>query len=413
MRAGGACPRVRAGIIAAAPGDKPAGPAYAARMIAAPLLFVAFCSYGDGVPSAWGGVPLIDLTDEVDRQIVVDREARQYLGHVTTVRPGGGNVVFAAYPQGHGRGPIVLKRSDDGGRTWSDRLPVPENWADSKEVPTLHRVTDAAGAERLILWSGLFPARIAVSEDAGGTWSPLRDPSPGLPDWGGIVVMGSVVETGPGEHLGLFHDDGRFRGPGGRRTEAFTLLRTRSADGGRTWSTPVAFYASEDVHLCEPGAIRGPDGTLAILLRENRRRANSHVMFSDDHGESWTDPRELPAALTGDRHTAVRVPGADGEPDRFFISFRDTAADSPTRGDWVAWVGTWEDLVESRPGRYRVRLKDNLHRWDCAYPGVELLPDGTLLAVTYGHWDEGEAPYILAVRLRSGELDARAAAVAR
>ena len=373
-------------------------------MIAAPLLAL-LCSVpgGDGLPSAWGGVPLVDLDGDVARQTVVDREPGQYLGHVSTTLLGDGKTVLAAYPKGHGRGPIVLKRSGDGGRTWSDRLPTPENWATSRETPTLHRVTDADGVERLILWSGLHPARLAVSEDDGASWSPLKP----VGEWGGIVVMGSVEEVGPGDYLGLFHDDGRFLTANGQRSEAFTLLQTRSADGGRTWGEPRAIWSGSDVHLCEPGAVRSPDGeTLAILLRENRRRKHSHVMFTDDGGENWTEPRELPPTLTGDRHQAVRVPGDEGPDGRLFVSFRDTAEGSPTRGDWVAWVGTWEDIVQNRPGQYRVRLKDNLKAADCAYPGVELLPDGTILAVTYGHWEAGAEPYILAVRLRLGELDA-------
>ena len=30
---------------------------------------------------------------------------------------------------------------------------------------------------------------------------------------------------------------------------------------------------------------------------------------------------------------------------------------------------------------------DNKDSWDCAYPGVEVLPDGTIVSTTYGHWD--------------------------
>ena len=56
-------------------------------------------------------------------------------------------------------------RSPDGGLTWSERLPVPENWATSQEVPTLFRMEDGEGTRRLILFSGLYPIRRAVSED--------------------------------------------------------------------------------------------------------------------------------------------------------------------------------------------------------------------------------------------------------
>ncbi len=199
----------------------------------------------------------------------------------------------------------------------------------------------------------------------------------------------------------MFHDDGRFFTEDGKNTGVFTLYQTFSGDGGLSWSAPEVIWSGSDVHLCEPGMIRSPDGkTLAILLRENARRKNSHVMFSEDEGKTWSEPRELPGALTGDRHTAVSTP--DG---RLFISFRDTTRKSETQGDWVAWVGTWEDIVEGGEGRYRVRLKDNKHRWDCAYPGVEMLADGTIVAVTHGHWEEGAEPYILAVHLTMEELD--------
>ncbi len=349
-------------------------------------------------------IPTLDLAGETHRQVVVDREPGQYLGHPTTVLLEDQRTLLTVYPKGHGRGALVMKRSDDAGLTWSERLPTPENWATSLEVPTIHRVVDATGKKRLIVWSGLYPARLAVSEDDGRTWTPLKK----VGDWGGIVAMGCLfpLKTGPGHYAALFHDDGRFFSADGQRADPvrFTLYQTRSTDGGLTWSFPEAIWSGTDVHLCEPGAIRSPDGKqVAVLLRENRRKKNSHVIFTDDEARSWSAPRELPAALTGDRHTAQYAP--DG---RLFISFRDTTLESETAGDWVAWVGRYGDIVHGWEGQYRVRLMDNHKAKDCAYPGVEVLPDGTFITTTYGHWTPNASPYIVSVRLKLEELDALA-----
>lgn len=346
-------------------------------------------------------IPLIDLAAEEHRQVVVDREPGQYLGHPTTVLLEDCRTILCVYPKGHGRGAIVFKRSEDGGLTWSQRLPTPPNWETSQEVPTLYRTVDRAGRRLLVLFSGLYPIRMALSEDDGRTFTELKP----IGDFGGIVAMASLIRTRQGAYLGFFHDDGRYLRNSGR-VEAFQVYATRSEDGGRTWSQPRSIASHPQAHLCEPGALRSPDGRqIALLLRENSRRYNSFVVFSDDEGETWSQPRELPGALTGDRHTAKYCP--DG---RLFISFRDTTLKSPTKGDWVAWVGTYADIIRGREGQYRVRLMDNHHAWDCAYPGVEVLPDGTIVTTTYGHWAAGQSPYIVSVRLTLQELDQKAPA---
>jgi len=51
---------------------------------------------------------------------------------------------------------------------------------------------------------------------------------------------------------------------------------------------------------------------------------------------------------------------------------------------------------------------DNTKGADCTYPGVELLPDDTIVTTTYGHWTEGELAYVVSVRLKLAELDAKA-----
>jgi hypothetical protein len=355
-------------------------------------------------------IPTIDLAGETQRQVVVDREKGQYLGHPTTVLLEDHRTMFAVYPKGHGSGAVVLKRSDDAGLTWSDRLPTPENWATSQEVPTLYRTVAPDGHRWLIMFSGLYPIKMARSEDDGLTWTPLEP----IGDFGGVVAMASCVRLEGGAYMALFHDDGRFikGGPGrhraspaGERTDTWTVYKTLSSDGGLTWGAPVPIAKwTNGPHICEPGAIRSPDGKeIALLLRENSRTYNSMVMFSRDEGKTWTPPRQVPASLTGDRHVGRYAP--DG---RLVISFRDTTRQSPTKGDWVAWVGTYEDIKEGREGQYRVRLMDNHRGGDCAYPAVERLPDGTFIATTYGHWTKGEAPYIVSVRFKLAEIDARA-----
>ncbi len=87
-------------------------------------------------------------------------------------------------------------------------LPAPDNWATSRGVPTIHRVVDPLGIKRLIMWLGLYPARLAVFENDGQTWTPLKS----VGDWSGTIVMGSVVELidTPGHYFAMLHDDGRF-----------------------------------------------------------------------------------------------------------------------------------------------------------------------------------------------------------
>jgi lysophospholipase L1-like esterase len=359
-------------------------------------LFVSLLALS-AVLYAQAPVRWLDLDGDAARQTTVSRVPGKYQGHPTTVLLADGKTMLCVHPEGHGKGPIVLQRSSDAGRTWSEPLPVPENWATSQETPTIHRCVDPrTGTERLVLFSGLYPIRSSTSADLGVTWTPLAP----IGDYGGIVAMASVTKLANGDYAAFFHDDGRFFHEGGKRSH-FTIYQTLSSDGGLTWSAPVTVWSGEDMDLCEPGVVRSPDGKrLAMLLRENSRKKPSQIVFSDDEAKSWSAPRDLPLALCGDRHVGAYAP--DG---RLLVSFRDVMSGSPTKGDWVAWVGTFADLENGREGQYRVRLSRNWHAWDCGYPGVEVLADGTFVLTTYGHWEAAQTAFVRAVRLRLTELD--------
>ena len=369
-------------------------------------------------------IPYLDLAFDTSRQIVVDREGGIYFGHPTTVtvEDDQAETVLAVYPLGgHGKGETTIRSTKDGGKSWSSRYPAATARGRVEEVPTIHKVYDASGKERLILFTGLYPARMAVSEDKGQSWAPYKQ----LGDWGGIVVMGDLIpiknqpgdpEYAPGKYLAFFHDDGRFISGSNeiyQDPQKFILYKTRTNDGGLTWSYPEVILEDSLRFICEPGLVRSPDGKeLAMLLRENSRRYNSQIMFSQDEGETWSDPKPLPRELCGDRHV-IRY-NSDG---RIVVVFRDRqrrTAKGPTEGDYVAWVGTYEDLVAGNRGQYRVRLLKNYKEYDCGYSGQELLDDGTFLATTYLQYrieDDGNNS-VVAVKFSLDELDGMLAEVA-
>ena len=361
-------------------------------------------------------IPLVDISSELSYQTIIDIESGQYLGHPTTVSLDDGNHILIVYPKGHGAGAIVYKESLDGGVSWSNRLPVPSSWSTSGETPTIYKLEYSGESSRLILFSGKYPIRSAISEDNGLNWSELEP----IGDFGGQVAMSSLVKLRNGHFMAFFSDDGRYidgsgvdgpepdYGPDYNATDTiFSVYSTISEDNGLTWSIPEVMLRSNQIFLCEAGAIRSPDGNqIALLLRENKRAVNSHIIFSDDEGVTWSVPRELPAALTGDRHVAKYL--GDG---RVYITFRDRALQvNDTHGDWLAWIGSYDDLRYGAQGEYRIRLMDNKASTDAAYAGVEILPDGTVFSASYGHWVEGEQPYIVSVKVKPNHIESLIAA---
>lgn len=331
-------------------------------------------------------IPVIDLSLDQGRIVSVDRENGQYLGHPTTVLLPDGKTIYAVYPKGHAAGALVLKRSDDGGMTWSDRLPVPENWKTSKNPPSIHRLEGPDGKSRLIVLTGSaenkkedLPVRMSVSEDDGRTWTPLAPIGDGV-EYNAIVAASCMLRLKDGRYMTLHHSD-YLSGPEGRRN--MKLYKMLSPDGGQ----------------------------IAVLIRDNSRFrrgvSQSYIIFSNDEGETWTPARALPPVLAGDKHVAKYAPEG-----RLVIVFRDMDFASPTRGHFMAWIGTHEDLLKNGNGQYRVKLLNNFEGADCGHAGLELLPDGTFVAVTYVrdvlYVRDGKRSArhsVVSVRFRLDELD--------
>jgi len=348
-------------------------------------------------------LPVVDLSAETQRQVVIAAGTPEvYQGHPTTTLLADGKTLLAVWCINHGGKAGPMARSDDGGKTWTrldDRLPA--GFTEHQNCPSIYRMTDREGKERLWVfsaWIGRFgqPMPSIMSEDGGQTW---KEMPPLGPQFRCVMTFSSIVRLKDGSYLGLYH-----RGPEDADRAPLEVLQTITKDGGLTWSAPRVVAKVEGKNPCEPFVFRSPDGgELCCLLRENTHKGYSLVMFSRDEGTTWSTPVDTPWGLSGDRHMGVYA--KDG---RLVIAMRDQAQQSPTRGHFVAWVGTYDDVKQGKPGQYRIKLLHSYAGGDCGYPGVELLADGTIVATTYiKYWNDTRKHSVVSTRFRLEETDAR------
>jgi hypothetical protein len=364
-------------------------------------------------------LPTVDLSDQTERHVFLARGTEtDWNGHPSTMLMPDGKTLFCAW-QGrrdgereHGAPAGYLKRSDDGGQTWGDYVDVPANWLEiGRGSPTLHRLVDEQGKGRLFVFcrdEDRTTFLQAVSEDEGRTWSEMRPIGAQRSDgpivgWTApITILEARNRDGVRKHL-MWYERGRNGQP-----EPGVIWQSASYDGGLTWgeSRPVVDKAG----ACEPACIRSPGGRqLLLLIREQSREMNSLMSTSDDDGETWSQPTQLPLAVTGDRHLARYA--HDG---RMVVVFRPVPPEGSKESGtgpndyFTAWVGRYEDIVEGREGELLIRLLRSHRGSDHTYPGLEVLPDGTVVATTYIQYRPGsELQSIVSVRFRLEDVAAQ------
>ena len=338
-------------------------------------------------------LPVIDISGEADRHVVIARGTGEvYQGHPTTVLMPDRHTIFCTWSIDHGGACCPMAKSLDGGLTWATVV-TPGDWPDTRNCPSMYLLEAPDGQQRLMVFAAQPDMPFSYSEDEGRSWSPMA--SLGFPC---VMAFSSVVRLKNGDHLGMYHrrEDDR---EGGR----LKIWQSVSTDGGLTWGEPSLSGEVPELFPCEPGVIRSPDGEqLLCLVRENTRVGHSLKMTSDDEGATWSKLTPTSWGLSGDRHMPRY-----SEDGRLVVVFRDRAPESSTRGHFVAWVGTYEDAVLGRPGQYRIKLLHSHAGSDCGYPGLELLPDGNLVATTYVKYRPGpEKHSVVSVRFKLSDTDA-------
>jgi hypothetical protein len=347
-------------------------------------------------------IPQVDMSVALT-PVVVDQAAGTSLSHPDTVLLSDDLTLFAAYPEGYGTPNTILKKSIDGGLTWSGRLSTPVGFTAAHYAPTVHRLVDAAETERLLIMVSRPYFKQSISTDNGVTWSDFARifaaGNDGLDGYTGTEPPKSIIKLQNGNFMAMYHD---------ASTAPSSLYKIESSDGGLTWSVPVQvgqFMFMPGVVPAKPALIRSPDNTqLLCVMQDDARLYNALYMTSDDEGATWSYPQELPASLTGLRHVMHYAP--DG---RLVVAFHEIPKQiGPIRGDLIVWVGTYDDIIQQNGGEYRAILLDNrgLPLTDSGYSDLELLADDTFVCTAYNRMDRDDEPVIVSVRFTMTQLDA-------
>ena len=379
-----------------------------------------------GIGPAKRLVPVVDISGETERQVIVaEGTADRYEGHPTTLLADDGKTMFCVWTAGHGGPCGQMARSDDGGLTWTrlDAL-LPEAYRTThRNCPTLQKIKGPDGKTRYFIFSNKYAPDdphamsaerpnglglgIICSEDGGANWRECAN----QPQLQAFMPPTGFMQLKDGS-CALFGQVRKGTVKTDRPADDQSVWMATSRDGGFTWSDMRVVATAENRNLCEPCCLRSPDGaTLVLLMRENRHQGRSMMCFSNDEGKTWTTPRDTSAALTGDRHEAVMLP--DG---RYVVAFRNQTIDDPLRGQYMAWVGTWDDMISGGERGYRIHLLRHFgipDHWpgnwmDTGYSGVERLPDGTVVCTTYSrHFDDDRQSSVVSTRFKITETDLR------
>ncbi|MFB9466611.1 exo-alpha-sialidase [Streptomyces cinereospinus] len=278
---------------------------------------------------------------------------------------------------------IVLKRSTDGGRTWSPLRVVNEGGGDTHGNPTpvvdreTGRIllaetynTGRADSDHCDVPCNRTP-HLQYSDDDGVTWSAPRDLSPQiLPShWNSWYATGPVhgIQLTRGAHAGRLVFGVNTETWDGNRVTANHAALILSDDGGTTWrvgatdSWPLAADGSFRQKSSEVSLTERADGTILVSGREQEGTDLGHrsQAVSRDGGESFAGPfASLPGLYAPQVQGATLRLGdrlllsCPGDPDRrrtmMIRSSYDGGAtwDSVDRGTVVTrdWSG-YSDLV--------------------------------------------------------------------
>jgi len=187
----------------------------------------------------------------------------------------------------HGR---LLRRSGDGGKTWSEVRKIGDDAGGNALVNETNGEILLVQAGKGYLWK---------SKDNGQNW--IREEIKILPDGLGfgtpdgvflkVGAMQSGITLQFGEHKGRLLMPARLQGPKASNAVEWRPYHYSTAiysdDGGKTWqvSKPFPVFGTGEAALAEIS-----DGSILYSSREHMSKGNRYFAWSYDGGELWLSP---------------------------------------------------------------------------------------------------------------------------
>lgn len=199
----------------------------------------------------------------------------------------------------HGDVDLVLRRSSDGGRTWSPLQLVHEEGGEQKitignPCPVLDRQT---GTIHLPFTRDNDRVLITTSRNHGATWSKPIDLTSQVKraNWTWYATgPGNGIQLRDGKHAGrlIIPCDHRVGSVSDRRASTRSHI-IYSDDHGASWR----IGGVTDFRMNECAVVERADGRLVLNMRSNRGKNQRAESFSDDGGLTFTPPRDQPTLI--------------------------------------------------------------------------------------------------------------------
>ncbi len=249
---------------------------------------------------------------------------------------------------------ILVSRSVDGGRTWSNPITVRRDGAQAFNDKEAIAADPTDARYVYVVWDRLAgnngPTWFARTADGGASWEPAREIY--NPSAQGQTINNQIVVL-PDGVLVLFFTEIADAGP--------QLRIMRSADKGATWSAPITIAAHQGIGTVDPetgtpirdgsilGAIAvGKSGTMAAVWQDARFAGGVRdgIAFarSTDGGLTWS----VPVRVNGDPAVPAFLPTIairdDGLIGVSYFDFRSNTAD-PATLPTDSWLATSSDGI--------------------------------------------------------------------